>query len=496
MTIPQSNSTSSGATVATLPTGKLWPSPGNPTAVARRFIKGDKRLLIRIDGEWLVYRKNYWESVSSDRVGRAVRLTLEKAEFQAADGSIRGWHPTDAKVREVLSALHHIATPKYVLGKHVSNEPEAGWFGKPKSHQWHSGAPDQVIPCSNGLLRIADRKLLPFSPLHFNRYVLNCPYDRNATSDLWDSYSQSSFDAETIGVVEEWCGYVLSGRLDMEMYLLLIGPTRSGKGTLVKVLKAFLPPSAVTGFSPTQLRDRFGKENLVGKSLIVMSDNRANLRDSRFAEFVLETVGLDDQSIRPAYARNYEVFNGPLPGRIMLLSNEPPLIPDNSDAIAARTLSLVTQKSFKGMENKRLKTDLVAPENLSAILNRFLDGLDRLNKRGRFEQPQSGQVVLEMIGELGSEVKQFVSQRCELAHGEKVLKSSVYQAYQQFCMENNFETLAANAFSTALFTATEHSVRPSKVCPKGETNRNKKVPVFVGMKLKENSRVETALGQP
>ena len=41
---------------------------------------------------------------------------------------------------------------------------------------------------------------------------------------------------------------MVSGRLDLEMYLLIVGPTRSGKGTYIKALKAFLPPSAVTGF--------------------------------------------------------------------------------------------------------------------------------------------------------------------------------------------------------------------------------------------------------
>jgi phage/plasmid-associated DNA primase len=38
-------------------------------------------------------------------------------------------------------------------------------------------------------------------------------------------------EAEEIGTLQEWFGYILSGRTDLQKILLLIGPRRSGKGT-------------------------------------------------------------------------------------------------------------------------------------------------------------------------------------------------------------------------------------------------------------------------
>ena len=226
-----------------------------------------------------------------------------------------------------------------------------------------------------------------------------------------------------------------------------------------------------------------------------MSDNRTNLRDKRFVEFILETVGLDDHSIRPAYARPHEVFHGVLPGRIVILSNDPPLFPDDANAVLARTLSAVTQKSFKGVENSDLKEQLVDPVNLSGILNCFLDGLDRLSQRGKFLQPEAGQVVLDMLSEMGSEVKQFLDQHCELDPNANAAKAEVYGRYQRFCHSNNFEVLASNAFSAALFTASEHKVRPTKTTPKTAASRKTKVPMYKGLKLKEMSSVTTKVDQ-
>jgi putative DNA primase/helicase len=487
--IPQGGGSVAGSLGNVAPVAN-WPTPQDPMAVARQFIGLDKRLLINHDGEWLLYIKNHWESIPTTRVQAAIWRTMEDKYYLDSNGAVRKWMPNSNKTSEVVQALQVIATPKHILGVNVSDAVN-GWFGRPDDVQWLRGEPDQVIPCANGLLRLQDRKLLTYTPLHFNRYVLNCDYKPGATSELWNTYLQSSFDGGTCIVLEEWGGYVVSGRQDLEMYLLIVGATRSGKGTYVKVLKAFLPPSAVTGFSAAQLRDRFGKESLIGKSLIVMSDNRTNLRDKRFVEFILETVGLDDHSIRPAYARPHEVFHGVLPGRIVMLSNDPPLFPDDANAVSARTLSAVTQKSFKGTENSDLKEQLVDPANLSGILNRFLDGLDRLNRRGKFVQPESGQVVLDMLSEMGSEVKQFLDQHCELAPNATAAKADVYGRYQQFCNINNFEVLASNVFSAALFTASEHKVRPSKTSPKDQADRKRKVPMYKGLKLKEMCSVST-----
>ena len=38
----------------------------------------------------------------------------------------------------------------------------------------------------------------------------------------------------------EWFGYVISGRLDLHKILLMVGPTRGGKGMIARILSALI----------------------------------------------------------------------------------------------------------------------------------------------------------------------------------------------------------------------------------------------------------------
>ena len=50
-------------------------------------------------------------------------------------------------------------------------------------------------------------------------------------------------DADSIAALQEFFGYVISGRLDLQKILLLVGPTRGGKGAIARVLGAARRPA-------------------------------------------------------------------------------------------------------------------------------------------------------------------------------------------------------------------------------------------------------------
>jgi putative DNA primase/helicase len=65
-------------------------------------------------------------------------------------------------------------------------------------------------------------------------------------------------DPESINALQEFFGYVLSGRTDLHKIMLLIGPTRSGKGTIARVLAALLGKGNVAGSTLASLRPTSG----------------------------------------------------------------------------------------------------------------------------------------------------------------------------------------------------------------------------------------------
>ena len=83
-----------------------------------------------------------------------------------------------------------------------------------------------------------------------------------------------------------------------------------------------------------------------------------------------------------------EPWTGRLPTRLVVMTNELPRLTDSSGALASRFIVFVLTKSFYGRENFELTDELLA--ETPAIFNWALEGLDRLNARGRFVNPRIG----------------------------------------------------------------------------------------------------------
>src|SRR5690606_11085759 len=84
---------------------------------------------------------------------------------------------------------------------------------------------------------------------------------------------------------------------------------------------------------------------------------------------------------------------GKLSTRILILTNETPKLEDPSGALASRFIVLKMQRSFFGKEDDALTQKLL--EELPQIFYWALAGLDRLNKRRHFIQPEAGQEALD-----------------------------------------------------------------------------------------------------
>ena len=83
--------------------------------------------------------------------------------------------------------------------------------------------------------------LLEHTPLFFNATSVPFAYDPSATPPVrWLTLPRRAWpgDPESGAALQEWFGYVISGRLDLHKILLLVGPTRAGKGVIARMLGA------------------------------------------------------------------------------------------------------------------------------------------------------------------------------------------------------------------------------------------------------------------
>jgi putative DNA primase/helicase len=210
----------------------------------------------------------------------------------------------------------------------------------------------------------------------------------------------------------------------------LVGPKRSGKGTIARVLTAILGRENVAGPTLSSLAQNFGLAPLIGKPLAIISDARLGGRvDTQIVvERLLSITGEDWLSIDRKFL---PAWHGQLPTRFVILTNELPKLGDASGAIPSRFIVLRLIHSFYGQEDLLLTGKLI--QEAPGILLWAITGRDRLAARGYFAQPASAIQAAEELSDLGSPVGAFVRERCVIRSHSCVECEVLYAAWARWC---------------------------------------------------------------
>lgn len=443
-------------TRATGDPGLEYPPPSAPYEVAHKIYRdhalGDMLInLLAWRGGWMAWRTTHWVEIDAAELRQAIYAALSKVFYwQETPKTIekRAWSPNKHKVIDVLEALAAVV--------HTSSEVDPpAWLKNGLNSALrasHHGNDDagQTISCRNGLLDLGTRKLVKHTPALFNLVSVPFDYEPNAPEPVvWLSFLASLWgdDHESIALLQEYFGYVLSGRLDMQKLLMLVGPIRSGKGTISRTL-AKLMGGRRNVAAPTlaSLGTNFGLSSLLGKPLAIISDARlGNTPSHVVVERLLSITGEDMIDVDRKFR---EVWTGKLPSRFVILSNELPKFKDSSGAIATRMLILRMSKSFLHREDHELDAKL-APE-LGGILSWALEGLERLNRKGRFTVPQSSRDDVALMMDLASPTSAFVRERCVRAPEAVVTRDDLYAAWKIWAESNGHHPGAKSTFGRDL----------------------------------------------
>ena len=228
-------------------------------------------------------------------------------------------------------------------------------------------------------------------------------------------------------------GYVLAPDTRQQKILLGVGPRRSGKGTIGRVLRATIGRANVCGPTLASLSTNFGLWPLIGKSLAIISDARLGGRTDSQAvvERLLSISGEDCLTID---RKNLEPLTVKLPTRLMIFSNELPRLGDASGALAGRMILLRLKQSFFGREDTTL-TDRLLTER-PGILAWAIQGWQRLRTRGYFVQPTAADELLTELSDLASPVSVFVRECCNVGPEYEARRADLYAAYAEWAKEH------------------------------------------------------------
>lgn len=452
------------------------PPPTQPVDVAVRFLQHlhESGSMLRSwrGGFWL-WQGSHWAEIAHDAVrARLYDFTHRAVYFDPKGGSspldlllgttppVKLWAPNRRKIGdlvEAVAALTHlpegVQPPAWVDGV----GPPAG----------------TIVACANGLLHSTSRLLLDHDPRLFN--LVGLPFDYRPDSrsparwlafldQIWDG------DQDCVDALQEWFGYVISGRTDLHKIALLVGPTRAGKGVIARVLTAMIGRANVAGPTLASLGTNFGLSPLLGKPLAVIADARLGERTnvSSVVERLLSISGEDTLTVDRKYR---EPWTGQLPSRFLILTNELPRFGDASGAIAHRFIVLTLTQSFLGRENPRLTNELLS--ELDGILGWSLDGLDRLTARGYLTEPATSTEAVTSLEDLASPVAAFVRDRCKIDPAGEVSVTNLFQAWSDWCIYNSHDRRGTKQTFGRDLRAVAPAVRTARP-REGETSRQRR----------------------
>lgn len=401
----------------------------NITVLAQAFLNAQPYKLLRVQGRWLEYDKQKGCYIvlppGDEYIEGEIWKFLHGRKYIAGTG-LKIIEENAALVTNVKkAAMAHSAGPKELPAWNYS-----GSAALP--------LPSVLMPVSNGLLHLPTRRLLPATPMFVNVNVSAVHYDADATCPTWLKAVDQWFtpeqgpnvgirDTEAIELLQEYLGYCLTQDISQQKFLYVMGPTRSGKSTLLTTLSMLLGDGNCKGAEEDSFTDTFGLELYEDAQVITFGDFRnSNTKTmSRLVSQILKIVGGDKV---PVNRKNEKVVDKVLPARLVFASNLLPRFNDSAGAVAGRMLLLQYPNSYLGREDKLLPMKLKA--EMAGILNWALDGLDRLKKRGTFVQPKSAAPLFKNVRVRTMPTKTFVEDQMVVDANSVLPKDEVFMAFE------------------------------------------------------------------
>lgn len=420
----------------------------DPHRIARGCLAGythpDGNTLAFWRDEWYQWRGSHWATVARSDMDAAINGSSRRhfealqREYQrrANEGDLdelpKLGRVTTSLVANVGAALRQLTILRGI------QEPPA----------WIGGAgpePREIIAAANGLLHLPafvagqPDAIRPASPRYFNTNAVEFPVAAEAGEPReWLRFLASIWpnDPESVSLLQEWFGYLLTPDTTQQKMLLMVGPRRSGKGTISRVLQALVGHGNCCGPTLSGLAGPFGLQPMLGKSVAVIEDARLSGRVDA-AVVVERLLAISGEGTLTVERKHLDAIDTRLRVRFVVSTNEIPRLQDTSGALASRWCLLRFVESFEGREDTGLADRLLA--ELPGILLWAVKGWERLRQQRRFTRPASSADLFEAMEEIGSPIGTFIKDCCSVSRGKMVGCTELYEAWVDYCEQNGIK---------------------------------------------------------
>jgi putative DNA primase/helicase len=302
----------------------------------------------------------------------------------------------------------------------------------------------RAVVFKNGIYYPLEDRLAELTPGVFLTSTL--PYAYNPEYVCPDSlgviYDIFQDDQESINLLQEFAGYLLTADNSFESLLFLIGAPGAGKGTIVTMFESMLGPQRCGTFELSDLNNKFARARLLGKYIVCFNEDVVGRRDSGKTLAALKRLsGNDSVSVEEKFKQG---FDTKLFCRAIYSGNELPIFEDASRSLARR-LNILKFSHVPDKPDYSLKRRVVGESAGLAVW--ALEGLRRLLKNQKFTRPKASEEFLQdsdkLSNPLGATFEDCLNFDDPAGFTPKV---RLYQTYCAICEIENMPRLANNIF--------------------------------------------------
>jgi putative DNA primase/helicase len=298
-----------------------------------------------------------------------------------------------------------------------------------------------VINCANGELWISDDGAVhfwPHRPKSYLRQCLDVSYDPSAQCPTYDSALAEIFSnaEDPQAMVRHWhevVGYLIQPRRHIPLILICVGGGSNGKSMLVQTITRLLGPGLVSAQRIENLdKHRFASASLLGKLLLVDDDVRAGIRlpDGELKKISEAKPITAEHKYGPTF--DFVVRSVPI-----LLCNNVASLADVSHGMERRLMVLPFDRTFRDDADPTLFPTIWKTE-MAGVLNRGIDGLQRLLQRGHFDMPIAVRRAKDKWLQEANPLTSFVDECCGRDPVGKCLLQEFYDRYRHWAQQRGY----------------------------------------------------------
>ncbi len=389
--------------------------------------------------------------IRSETIRRQIRSEQEKAqsdiEQRIADRLLKekysdGEHLiyTINQRFRVFNGTHWSIKPKHLLEKHIENIAEEV-RDKDKDLEFNiarifagvdriargrvmveedlfsmKDGPPPILNLANGELHFDAHGNSKLKRHNYKSYLPWCldhiKHNSKAKCTLYDNtlleiFSKADEPKEIIRHMWEMLGYAIQSEKNLPIWCMFYGHGADGKSTIIRIWAAMLGPAAISqSLSSLDIRkNKHAYSELPGKLL----QYDADLADGVYLpEAYLKNVSENGWLL--ADPKGMTPYNFRACITSIAATNYLPPIRNLSKGVARRAMLIPFNRSFKQEEQDINRADRIIQSELSGVLNKALQGLKRLRKRGYFSEPSECKQLKNTWMEHSSNILAFLNE--------------------------------------------------------------------------------------